>query len=609
MKRLLWLLLVLCVFAVTARSQSNSPSAAAPANSLAPANLIANIPGRTTASLDGEWRIIVDPFGRGDGSHYERNQKPKDKSDLVEYDFDTSWTLQVPGDWNSQRPDLMFYEGGVWYKRSFTYHKKPGTRVFLYFGAANYEARVFLNAAKIGEHSGGFTSFNFEVTNSLADGDNTLVVAVDDTRHAEGIPAARFDWWNYGGLTRSVSLVEVPGTFVEDYFVQLAKGSSNTLAGWVQLNGAAAAQQQVTIEIPEAHIKQNVTTDANGHAEFQFPAKLDLWSPGNPKLYRVVVSAASDSVADDIGFRTIETRGTQILLNGKPIFLRGVSMHEEAAFRDARAVSEDDDRVLLDWAKELGCNFVRLAHYPYNEPMIRLADRMGILVWSEVPLWQGIAWDNSATFETAKEMLRENIARDHNRAAIIIWSVANETRPSDSRNEFLRKLAAEAHALDSTRLVSAAMNSWEKTGTNTRGLNDPLGQYLDVLGLNEYIGWYVDHPEDCDTAVWSFAYEKPVIATEFGGEALAGHHGDAGTRWTEEYQANLYEHQLAMLNKIPALAGMTPWILKDMRSPSRALPAFQDFHNRKGLISDRGQRKQAFYILQKFYADKAASGN
>jgi beta-glucuronidase len=612
MKRFLLLSFVLCVCAVTAHSQSNPPSAppAELAAPLAPANLIADIPGRTTTSLDGEWHAIVDPFGRGDGSHYERDRKAKDKSELVEYNFDTSPTLQVPGDWNSQRPDLMFYEGLVWYKRAFTFHKKPGTRVFIYFGGANYHARVFLNTLKIGEHFGGFTAFNFEVTDTLADGDNTLIVAVDAVRGREEIPAPSFDWWNYGGLTRDVSVVEVPQTFVQDYSVQLAKGSMNEISGWVQLNGAAAAQQPVTIEIPEANIKQSVTTDANGHGEFQFAAKLNLWSPDNPKLYRVVVSTTSDSVADDIGFRSIETRGTQILLNGKPIFLRGVAMHEEAAFRDGRAVNEDDDRVLLGWAKELGCNFVRLAHYPYNEPFIRLADRMGIMVWSEVPLWQGIAWDSSATLETAEEMIRDNIARDHNRAAIVIWSVANETRRSDARLEFLRKLTVEARTLDSTRLISAAMNSWDQPGPNSWVLSDALGQYLDVLGLNQYIGWYNGTPDDCDTANWSFAYTKPVIATEFGGEALAGYHADSGTRWSEEYQTNLYNHQLAMLQKIPALAGMSPWILKDMRSPGRALPGFQDFHNRKGLISDRGQRKQAFYILQKFYAEKAAvSGN
>jgi beta-glucuronidase len=260
---------------------------------------------------------------------------------------------------------------------------------------------------------------------------------------------------------------------------------------------------------------------------------------------------------------------------------------------------------LLEWAKELGCNFVRLAHYPYNETMIRLADRMGLIVWEEVPVYWGIAWENPSTLENAEEQLRDVIARDHNRASIGLWSLSNETPISPSRTEFLKTMAAYARTLDDTRLITSAMNHPEKTGPDIRSLNDPLGQYLDVLGLNEYLGWYEGRPEDADHTEWKTAYDKPLIMSEFGGGAVYGKHGDADTRFSEEYQANLYEHQLKMLRRIPSLAGMSPWVLMDFRSPRRPLAGIQDYHNRKGLISDRGQRKQAFYVLQKFYRDMA----
>ncbi|MGH9511752.1 MAG: glycoside hydrolase family 2 protein [Terriglobales bacterium] len=569
-----------------------------------PSNLIANIPGRTTILLDGTWNTIVDPYEGGVHARFFQNAKPRDKHDLVEYDFDASQKLAVPGDWNSQRGSLFFYEGTVWYQRYFPYAKHPNTRVFLYFGAANYTARVWLNGEKIGEHVGGFTPFNFEVTSNIADGQNSLVVEVNNVRQADGIPALNTDWWNYGGLTRSVHLVEVPETLIENYFVQLAKGSQNEIAGWVQLNGASH-KTNVTIEIPEVHLKQAVTTDSTGRAEFHFPAKLQLWSPENPKLYQVVISAAGDTIKDEIGFRTIETRGTQILLNGKPIFLRGISMHEEAAFRGGRAFSEEDDKVLLNWARDLGCNFVRLAHYPYNAAMTRLADRMGLLVWSEVPVYWSIAWENPATLENAKQQLRDEIARDHNRASVILWSLSNETPPSETgRTEFIRSLAAYARELDSTRLLTSALNHTDNTAPNVRTLSDPLGEYLDVLGLNEYVGWYEGTPEGADHIQWRTAYDKPVILSEFGAGALAGKHGDADTRFTEEYQANVFEHQLNMLKKIPFLAGMSPWVLMDFHSPRRMLPGIQDFYNRKGLISNRGQKKQAFYVLQKFYQER-----
>jgi beta-glucuronidase len=325
-------------------------------------------------------------------------------------------------------------------------------------------------------------------------------------------------------------------------------------------------------------------------------------------LYRVVVSGENDSVADEIGFRTIEVQGTKILLNGKPIFLRGISMHEEAPFRGGRAFSAEDAQTLLGWAKELGCNFVRFAHYPHNENEIRLADRMGLLVWSEIPVYWDIDWSNPETLANAEAQLRDMIARDHNRAAVILWSLSNETPVKPERLTFLKQLAADARELDSTRLITSAMNHVDNTGPEERTLNDPLADSLDVLGLNEYLGWYGGRPEDGDKMQWKSALQKPLIVSEFGGGAPFGRHGDTDERWTEEYQDNIFQHQIAMVERIPNLAGMTPWVLMDFRSPLRMLPGVQDYHNRKGLISDRGQRKMAFYTLQKFYKKLAEAG-
>ena len=568
----------------------------------APSTLISNVPNRTTLSLDGVWHAIVDPYETGLNGRFYENAHPESRSDLLEYDFEKSGVLAVPGDWNSQRESLFFYEGPVWYQRYFSYAPKPKTRVFLYFGAANYQARVWLNGKKLGEHIGGFSPFTFEITREGSGGQNNLVVEVNNTRRADAVPALNTDWWNYGGLTRSVQLIELPETFVENYVVQLAKDSTAEIAGWVRLNGAAPAQP-VTIEIPEVSFTITLKPDANGYAAFHSPAKLQLWSPENPKLYRVLISAGDDKVEDQIGFRSIATRGTQILLNGEPIFLRGISMHEEAPFRSGRGLAEEDVRTLLQWAKELGCNFVRLAHYTHNEYVARLADRMGLLLWSEVPVYWDTAWENPATLDNAESQMRDAIARDHNRASVILWSLSNETPPTPPRVEFLKAMAAYTRQNDPTRLITSAMNRLRKDNPKNRVLNDPLGGYLDVLGVNEYIGWYEGRPEDADDTRWSSPYDKPVIVSEFGAETPYNSHGDAATRWTEEYQANVYEHQLKMLRQMPFLAGMSPWLLMDFRSPRRLLPDVQDNYNRKGLISDHGQRKQAFYVLQKFYRE------
>jgi len=360
--------------------------------------------------------------------------------------------------------------------------------------------------------------------------------------------------------------------------------------------------QKITVRIPEAGVSRWFTTDDAGIAKIDLNADLKLWSPDNPKLYDVMIEAETDQVREQIGFRSIETRGTDILLNGQPIFLRGVCIHEEAPLRGGRGYSREDAVTLLTWAKELGANFVRLAHYPHNEFMVREADRMGILVWSEIPVYWTIQWQNPETLKNARNQLQEMITRDKNRAAVVIWSMANETPLSDARLTFLKDLAAHARHLDSTRLLSAAMERHYLNPT-TQMIDDPLGEFLDVLGCNEYVGWYDGLPEKADGLEWKSKYQKPLVMSEFGGDALFGNHGDALTRWTEEYQENIYHHQIAMLKKIPFLRGTSPWILTDFRSPRRPLPGIQDYWNRKGLISDRGEKKKAFYVLQGWYRE------
>ncbi|HEX7332833.1 MAG TPA: glycoside hydrolase family 2 TIM barrel-domain containing protein [Pyrinomonadaceae bacterium] len=572
-------------------------------------DLIANTDGRKTTSLDGKWQAIVDPYESGfydyryqpNNNGYFKNAKPKTKSDLIEYDFDSSPSLQVPGDWNTQSDQLFFYEGTVWYKKSFDYQRRPNTRLFVHVGAANYLADVYLNGEKVGQHEGGFTAFNFEITKLVRDTGNFLVVKVDNKRRRDAVPTLMTDWWNYGGLTREVKLIETSNTFVHDYLIQLAKGSRNRVSGWVKLAGEKL-KQRVTIRIPEAGISKSFATDENGFAAIDFNADLKLWAPENPKLYDVAIEAETDQVRDQIGFRSLETKGTEILLNGKPIFLRGICIHEEAPLRGGRAYSREDALTLLGWAKELGANFVRLAHYPHNEFMVREADRMGIMVWSEIPVYWTIQWENPATLENARNQLAEMIARDKNRAAVVIWSVANETPLSDARLSFLKNLIAHARSLDPTRLLSAAMERHYLNPT-TQMIDDPLGEYLDVLGCNEYVGWYDGLPEKVDRLEWKSKYQKPLVMSEFGADALYGHHGDPLTRWTEEYQEDLYRHQLTMLKKIPFLRGTSPWILTDFRSPRRPLPGIQDYWNRKGLISDRGEKKKAFFVMQEWYRE------
>jgi beta-glucuronidase len=566
---------------------------------------------RPAISLNGEWGSIPDPYFSGLFSfHHEMKKngwflnykaKPGDPFP-TEYNFATAPKLKVPGDWNTQRKDLFFYEGPMWYEHDFDYTPKEHTHLFLHVGAANYQSYFWVNGKKVCEHEGGFTAFNCEITSVVHPGSNFVVAAVDSTRHEDNVPTLQTDWWNYGGLTREVSLIEVPETFIDQYDVHLKRGEGSTIAGWVHLVGARAGEK-VEVSIPELKAETSATTDEDGKAVFHFDVKgLERWSPETPKLYKVDLRAGEDAVHELMGFRTIEVRGTEILLNGKPIFLRGVSVHAEAPYRTGRAYSDKDAETLLGWAKELGCNYVRLAHYPHDETMLRAADRMGVLVWSENPVYWALEFDNPVVYRKAEQQLDEEINTSRNHAAIILWSMANETPNNPTRTEFIEKLAVHARALDPTRLITAAL--LVRAEGNTKIIDDPLGKALDVIGFNEYIGWYEGRPESADVTQWKIAYEKPLIVSEFGGGAKAGLHGKADERWTEEYQADIYKHQLPMLNKIANLRGMSPWVLMDFRSPNRPLAGIQDEFNRKGLISDQGQKKMAFYVLQKAYKEK-----
>jgi len=574
-----------------------------------------NAPARPGISLSGTWRILVDPYLAGYYDFHGKllgekgigaNRAPKSKSDHEEAGIpDNSPTLHVPGDWNTQRPEFFYYESAIWYKREFDFEPQPGRRQFLWFGAANYHAVVFLNGQQIGEHEGGFTPFQFEVTGKLQQHANALIVMVDASRHADAVPQTMSDWWNYGGLTRDVRLLDVPETFIEDYSLQLEKGSNSRLVFHVRVNGPRRASQ-VTVRIPEAGVSVPVTTGADGSGEIAFTANVSLWSPEHPKLYDVSIENGAGKIADRIGFRTIAVNGRQILLNGKPVFLRGVAIHSEAPYRTGRVYSIEEARILLGWAKELGCNYVRLAHYAHDESMLRAADEMGLMVWSEIPVYWAIQWENPATYQNAERQLTETIERDKNRAAIVLWSVANETPQGDARLKFLSSLAAKARQLDPTRLVTAATLTHETT-TDHIAVDDPLGQYLDVLGCNEYIGWYDGAPDKLDRVEWSTSYNKPVVFSEFGAGALAGNHGGENTAWTEENMAMIYRHQVAMFKRVPFLQGLSAWVLMDFRSPRRQTPGVQDGFNRKGLVSPNGEKKLAFYILRDYYREKAQS--
>ncbi|MAY73160.1 MAG: beta-glucuronidase [Phycisphaerae bacterium] len=566
-----------------------------------------------TVSLDGDWAVIPDRFDQGRYDFLSRprhdgfwmDRRAKDETERVEYLFSDEHTLRVPGDWNTQDERFFFYEGSMWYRTAFNYEADEQLpRSFLRFDAANKVAEVWLNGERLGMHEVGFTPFAFEVTESVRPGENVVVVRVDNTRRPDLVPAMVTDWWNYGGITRSVHFVRTPGTFVRDAHIELTP--NRTVTGWAVVDGANAGKRSVSFELEGVGATGGVTDD-DGLVRFELNAgAAPRWTPEDPRLLGFTASIEGHRFEDRVGLRTIEARDGDIYLNGERVFLEGICIHEEALSRRGRAYSEADARELLGLAKELGCNYVRLAHYPHNEHMLRVADELGLMVWAEIPVYWKMAYESERTLALAKTHLREMIARDHNRASVIIWSVGNETGDDPAVTAFRTELGRYVKSLDPSRLLSAAMFARQirEDGELVRmRVDDPFGEIADVLAINEYVGWYHDQPEDISGVEVELAWNKPFVISETGAGVKQGRGGSPEAIWSEAFGVRYYREQLGWALSLENCDGVSPWILKDFLSPRRALYGVQDWYNRKGLVSETGERKDVFSEVQRMYLE------
>ena len=561
----------------------------------------------STTSLDGAWRAIVDQYDSGyigltggrDPRGFYRDFKPRHEGDRVEYDFDTSMELQVPGDWNTQVPELFWYEGTVWYRLRFTIDEAHDGRTFVHFGAVNHTCRVFVDGEELAMHEGAFGPFAVELGELATPGEHSLVVMAENRRAPERIPAERTDWFNFGGLHRSVTLVRTPETFISSAW--LTMDAAGTVVGQVDADGPGdgTGRATATVSIPELDVSAEVAVG-------------ERFTPRHRRRPdRTLASGPSSSVRRDVRDRW--RRGHRIgrvphaphrrradprerrtrLLQGHLDPRRGPERWATGERRRRRAT-------LLDWAEELGANFVRLAHYQHDEAMVAEADRRGLMVWAELPVYWGIDWANEATLANALEQTDELVVRDRCHPSVVLWSVANETLPGDERNAFLARLVERVRDLDDTRLVTAALFTLPGLGMETH-IDDPLGAEIDVIGVNQYYGWYYGERADIPNKRWTSDVGKPIIFSELGAGAKAGHHGAETQIWTEEFQAAVYDAQIRMIAAQSECAGLSPWILKDFRAPRRQLPGIQDGYNRKGLVSEEGERKLAFDVLADWY--------
>ena len=554
--------------------------------------------GRIKESLNGYWSYEVDQYDtclRADW--YKERYFDEDGRQLpVDYSFDEWPKILLPCCWNIKEEELLLYEGSIVFTRKFLYRPVGGERVFLKIGAANYICRVFVNGKYIGMHRGGSTPCYFDLTEALAL-ENRILITVNNTRRPEQVPTENTDWFNYGGIYRDIELIRVPRIYIKDFTIALIQdGAFNKIEATVEMSEAVNGSGKIVISELDV-IKEMEIVNGIGHTVIDVMPV--LWSPMSPKLYLTEVECFGDQVCDRIGFREIKVLNGEIYLNGKKLYLRGISCHEES-LENGKGLSEEERISNIKLAKELGCNFMRLAHYPHSEHMAKLADELGVLLWEEIPVYWAIDFESKKTYEDAQNQLMELIHRDKNRASVIIWSVGNENADTDIRLSFMSRLADMAHQMDPNRLVSAACIVDHESNV----IADRLIEYLDVIGINEYCGWYTPDFTKLPLLLENSNPSKPVIISEFGADARAMQRGTIDDKGTEDCQAYIYQQQIDILRRISYIKGMTPWILYDFRSPRR-LSFLQGHYNLKGLCSaDKKYKKLAFYILQKYYFEK-----
>lgn len=586
---------------------------------------------RKYVDLSGEWEILYDESSgnlKVGGVRLSLVARTPQALELMDQQMREALTkgewrkVRVPHSNNVRGSDMEGYQGVVWYRRLFELPQgflEQDNKIFLVFHGVNYVVDVWLNGEYLGYHEGGFTPFLFDAANSLVEGVNELVLRVDnvpwDTPDSRllTVPYRKCDWWNYGGVYREVYIEVVNSTYVARLDLVASRGSEDWIltvkavvfnelntktllklklhpaeaAGRLEPDAFSLANKSITLA--ELVKEINLIPGINVIKLRLNVTGVKEWSPETPNLYVFAAELWSgesliDSVYEQVGFREIKVAGGEILLNGKRVFLEGLSRHEDYPVL-GRALTPELIYSDLLIVKELGANFLRTAHYP-NHPLTYVyADRLGLLVWEEIPVY----WFDCEGFKVqlergiAKQMLLEMIFRDFNRPAIIMWSLANECGCLKERINFLKELAQAARLVDPTRLLTQAI-AWDVNDDTS------LKAGLDLLAVNMYFGVFYGKLEDMNNAIKSLKNkypELPLIISEFGYWSGGGV-GEAG-------QAEYFTRAWKIIeSNAENLAGVAWWTAFDYDS----MIVFDTFG---ALDWQRSRRKLLYYEIKRMF--------
>ncbi|MEJ2279628.1 MAG: glycoside hydrolase family 2 TIM barrel-domain containing protein [Candidatus Lokiarchaeota archaeon] len=553
-------------------------------------------------SLNGVWKGKPDFKNIGIENQWFRPDS-FDKSDINLLD------IKIPGSFNLL-DGIEVFEGIFWHFFEFEIVgiENDNKDFFLNFKAANFNTKVWMNGKFIGEHNGGFTPFRFIINDYINPKKNFLAVRSDNQRKKDRLPALVFDWFNWGGIYRNVDLQIMDKNRISNIKIKTKSISLKECS--VEISIMVKGVVSINWEIFESNdldiLYRGNLTDISGVINFEVTLKnYKLWSPETPNLYCFKITKLNQDSHDssiykeNFGIREIEIKGNYIYLNKRVIRLKGVSLHEEL-MPYGRTIPFKERENDLKRMKSLGFNALRTSHYSHDEALLSIADKLGLLILEEIPVYFLCDFKNPKTFRLAAKMVKSLIERDFNHPSVIWWSVGNEIpieRPRAAR--FIKNLMKWVKRFDDSRIV---------TYVSMKLFSDLTRRYADVATINFYFGWYVGSPRLISLmldVMRTSAFHKPWIYTEFGAGAKYGYHDiwKNQTKFSEERQLYVLDHSIKTFNSKSYLAGWFIWIYRDFRSLTRQ-NKYQEGYNRKGIVSEKNETKLIYHQLPKILNQK-----
>jgi beta-glucuronidase len=574
--------------------------------------------------LGGDWLFRLDPTGVGQAQRFQR-QTTTD-----------GWTkTSVPNAWNAGDNSVASMTGTTgWYRKDFHLPDRRARMDWLVrFESVNYRSKVWLNGTPIGHNTGAYLPWDLRLPRSLLkrQGTNRLVIRVDNRRLRTDFPPSGLTgsgdpaggWWNYGGLLREVYLQRVDKIDITGMLVRpdlpCATCDASVLARIVVRNyGDDSSRVRITGSFGGQ--KLALGTKAVGSKDFAtFDARIKvrkprLWSPADPQLYdaKFTVRVGDHKVLGyelHSGIRSIKNVGGHLLLNGRPLNVRGVGIHEDDPVKGF-AIDSARRAQIIAQAKELGATVIR-SHYPLHPEMYELADREGLLIWSEIPVYSVKTQylKRLAVRKLAARELEDNIRANQNHPSIMLWSIGNElsARPGPVQQNYIERAVRQAKALDPTRPIGLAVAGYPSAGCR------PQYALLDVIGVNDYFGWYPgpngqiadrDALSDFLDSMRACYPNKAIFVSEFGAEA--NRDGPVEEKGTYQFQQDFVNFHLGIYATKPWLSGAIYWALQEFRvrpnwdggNPRPNSPIHE-----KGLLRYLdGSKKPAWFDVQRNFA-------